>query len=365
MRAGAGSPAGILDRWTRKARRALGAAADLAERSRGEAVRPEHVLLGVLKVRRSAGAHVLRALGVDAVGLEREAHERLAVAPGGVHGAREEASPDTRRVLLRAAAEACREGRAEVGTGHLLLGLTAQPGPTNEVLADPDLDRLLCGWPDGVVTLWDTTRAVTRRRFDAHRSAVACLAANPAWTRALAGAEDGSLQVLDLVYGGCPFALEGHEGAVRVAAWSPTQAVGVTGSEEGTVGIWNLQSGRLIRVVPAHQGPVGAVAFTPDGETALSGGADRLVHLWSIALGQEVARLDGHTGPVVRIESVHGQPQVTSYSDAGESIRWDLHAERAVETLPPEPPADAEGVAELLRRHGITVDKLRAAAADS
>jgi hypothetical protein len=110
---------------TASAQDALAHAQEAAERGREPWVGTPHLLLGLAAVPEGRAAGALQELGVDAeavvAGTVRE--EAEPAAPAG-------APPPTRQlrgVVRRARDEAARDGAAQVGTDHLLLGLLLAP----------------------------------------------------------------------------------------------------------------------------------------------------------------------------------------------------------------------------------------------
>ena len=352
-----GSDAGILDRWTGRARKALGAAADFADRLGQDSVQPAHVLLGILKVRRCRGAKLLRELDVDPAALEQALHERLAGGSPHEGGGSLPFSTGALDALMLGAAEAGRAQREQLGTEHLLLGLALGAPESHEMVTDTARTRLLCGWEDGSLTLWDTTRAVAHGRFDGGGGGLPCLCTNPAWSHALVGTPDGELIVLDLLRGARIHTLKGHSGPVRAVAWSPAQAIGLSAGEDGTVGIWNLRPGRSLQVFRGHEGPVHAVAFLHDGDTAVSGGADRLLRLWNPVTTAAIAALEGHEQAVRAIDVEEGDTHVRSTGEGGESLLWDAVERKLLE----RGKAPDEQVAELLGSQRASPAALRGA----
>src|SRR5687768_481292 len=69
-----------LVQYTDRVRRALGYAQQLATEQRHTLIRPEHVLVGLLQDPEAQAAQMLRALGVDPLGLRQQVAQTL--SPG-------------------------------------------------------------------------------------------------------------------------------------------------------------------------------------------------------------------------------------------------------------------------------------------
>ncbi len=112
---------------TGEARRTIQYAREEAKRLRQPAVGTEHILLGILRCERSAGAKALNTLGVT---LERARASLHTTLPGLTSEQLESAGADgisqqARRILERSVREAVQRGDAHIGVEHLLMALLA------------------------------------------------------------------------------------------------------------------------------------------------------------------------------------------------------------------------------------------------
>ena len=111
-----------LDRFTKRARRALTAAQNEALRLNHRYIGTEHLLLGLIGEEGSVAVRVLEGLGLSADEI-REAVERAVGRGIRPMGGPPTLTPRTKRVLEVAVEEARRLGHHYIGTEHLLLGL--------------------------------------------------------------------------------------------------------------------------------------------------------------------------------------------------------------------------------------------------
>jgi ATP-dependent Clp protease ATP-binding subunit ClpC len=99
----------------------------------------EHLLLGILRDKGSAGTVVLRSVGEDPEKVRKRILSLMPEAKRSTHGGQ---LPFTRRaktVLQLSLEEAEGLGHEHVGTGHILLGLLSLPdGPVADVLKGVD-----------------------------------------------------------------------------------------------------------------------------------------------------------------------------------------------------------------------------------
>jgi transposase-like protein len=147
---------------TGEARRTIQYAREEAKRLRQPAVGTEHILLGILRCERSAGAKALNALGVTLERARACLHTTLPGLPSdqlespGADGI----SQHGRRILERSVREAVQRGDGHIGVEHLLLALLAD-SRNGAVQTLEDLKttatrvkrQLELDWPDAVPAL--------------------------------------------------------------------------------------------------------------------------------------------------------------------------------------------------------------------
>ncbi len=129
-----------FQRFSEPAKHVLTEAQEMADRDGHGEIRPEHLVIGVLRQPESLGARALRSLGVDLVGLL----DKLMQPSSGLVAARTLPTAATKRVIDAAVAEADRMGHRLVGTEHLVLGLTMEESEARSALAERGVtvDRL-------------------------------------------------------------------------------------------------------------------------------------------------------------------------------------------------------------------------------
>lgn len=132
--------AGLLRRFTPKARAVLVTARSVAEAHHAAQVDTEHLLVGLLDDPTNLGVEVLESLDIDLVELRRVATE--AVSPmGSRSGARLTFSAPAKAVLAGATKEALSLRHNYIGCEHLLVALVAaKEGAASATLQDAGLD---------------------------------------------------------------------------------------------------------------------------------------------------------------------------------------------------------------------------------
>jgi ATP-dependent Clp protease ATP-binding subunit ClpA len=137
---------------TPRLQRALVLALDQARRLHQDHLLPEHLLLGLLDLNEGGAVTVLTALDADLTKLHMEVENHAQVGPGAPpeDGPSIPADPSTRQVWELTLEAARQLGSAQVGTGHLLLGillegqsLAAQILRKNEISLESAHERLL------------------------------------------------------------------------------------------------------------------------------------------------------------------------------------------------------------------------------
>jgi ATP-dependent Clp protease ATP-binding subunit ClpC len=133
----------MFDRFSSGGRKLMGIARAEASKLGHDFIDAEHLLLGILRDKGSAGVAILRSLGEKPEVLSDRIVKLMPEPKRGTAGGQ---LPFTRRaktVLQLSLEEAEGLGHQQVGTGHVLLGILLLPdGPVAEVLADVDIEKV-------------------------------------------------------------------------------------------------------------------------------------------------------------------------------------------------------------------------------
>lgn len=204
----------------------------------------------------------------------------------------------------RRGASAARDGTVDVW--DLTLGTSVSRRIRRQVVTtlafSPDDHRLVLGYDDGVILVWQPDASDPDDRFDAHDEAVTVVAVSPDGTRFVSGAFDSRLRVWSVRDQREPLELTGHEGPVRAVALTLDGRRIVSGGDDSTVRIWDL-AGRedQVRQRSDDAAPMvaalwtRAVAITPDARRAVSGGGDGTLRVWDPSSGAELFQQRGRT----------------------------------------------------------------------
>ncbi|SPQ17850.1 cc66ce0a-f11d-4dfc-a536-8eee764de0f2 [Thermothielavioides terrestris] len=93
--------------------------------------------------------------------------------------------------------------------------------------------------------------------------------------------------------------LLGHHNYVYCLAFSPKGNILASGSYDEAVFLWDVRAGRLMRSLPAHSDPVSGVDFCRDGTLVVSCSTDGLIRIWDTSTGQCLRTLVHEDNPAV------------------------------------------------------------------
>jgi WD40 repeat protein len=203
--------------------------------------------------------------------------------------------PAQLQTSLLLAEESVRRGAPGSTSGALQLisqGLALLPQPSFVVRHDDAVRSvafsssgryLATGGNDGVVRVWDATRADTPPLVQLkHDRAVNIVAFNGHETLLASGSEDGSARTWR-VPSGEPMAREDHGGPVTSVTFSPDNTTVASGGVGATAHVWNGESGGSVITHPLqHRSGVSAVAFDASGTHLASASSDRFAYVWDL-----------------------------------------------------------------------------------
>src|SRR4051812_24640890 len=117
-----------INKYTEKAREAVAAAVDLAQRTNNPQVEPEHLLAALVEQHEGIVPELLRKMNVDPAVVARGVREAIAKLPSAYGGSQPGMSPRLKLVTDQAQAEADRLKDEFVSTEHLLVGIADETG---------------------------------------------------------------------------------------------------------------------------------------------------------------------------------------------------------------------------------------------
>jgi len=112
---------------------------------------------------------------------------------------------------------------------------------------------------------------------------VRCVSWSPDGQRIVAGYDDGRIRVWDAGLTELLLTAEGHTDPVWGVQWSPDGGVFASGSDDRTARVWDAGTGECLAVQPGHGGRVRSVAFSSDGTRLVTASDDGTVGIWDVA----------------------------------------------------------------------------------
>jgi WD40 repeat protein len=170
--------------------------------------------------------------------------------------------------------------------------------------------RLLCGYSDGRIGVWDVANGRNLRFLRGHEGDVEALSTvgAGAGARVVSGGADGTIRVWELGGSRSVGTLRGHEGGVSALSTVGAGAGArvVSGGADGTVRMWELGESRAVRVLGSHDGSVTALTAggPPDGTRIVSAGADGMIRTWDPADEARTGRI-AVGGPIRSLGAVN------------------------------------------------------------
>ena len=199
----------------------------------------------------------------------------------------------------------------------------------------PDGTRLVCGFEDGTIRIWDVASQAEVFTLEGHTDRVTSVSFSPDGSL-LASAgwwDDPTVRLWDATTRTELGTLRGHRGGVRSVAFSNPDGstLASSGQEDHTVRLWDVATRRPITTLKEHTGPVHSVTFSRDGSTLISGSADGRVLLRNLESGN-AAGLSGHESLSALAFSRNGA-FMASGSGTGSIKLWDAVTKTQIAVL--------------------------------
>ena len=151
-------------------------------------------------------------------------------------------------------------------------GLTAAIDPL-------DPGRVLTGYADGSVRLWDIRAGTVLMRLNGHSNAVVSATFSRDGVYALTASYDGTARLWN-ARSGEEMRILRHAGAVNAASFNPECTRIVTASDDCTARLWNTASGECLVIFHGHSAGVNSAVFSRDGAQVVTGADDCTARIW-------------------------------------------------------------------------------------
>ena len=195
------------------------------------------------------------------------------------------------------------------------------------VTFSPNNKKLVSGYKDGTVILWDLISGKELRIFKRHNQDVSAMVFSPDSRKLITASYDKSIRVWDTFNGRELQQFLGHEAFVNSIAISPSGEHIVSASNDKTVRVWDINTGKQIKRFMGHRSYVYSVDISADGKTIYSGSWDGTVRLWNLP-DTTLKVLQGHNKGVNEIKLSTNEDFLLSASSDKTIRQWDIKSFR-------------------------------------
>jgi len=229
----------------------------------------------------------------------------------------------------------------DAGTGLLLQTLAGEAEPIYSIAFETNGKRIVSAGKDGIIAIRDTNageRMLHPLRPESSFGwdvlpAVSSLAISPDGTRIVAGYADGTVKIWNDGTGALVRLLNGHTDAVTSVAYSPDGKTIFSGSADGSVRTWDADSGLSLRILKGHSGPVFALAISPDGKRLAAGGSGDNVLIWNATSLQPLPALATQLSAVNALAFAHDSKRLAVGGSVPDIQVWNTDAGQFMHAL--------------------------------
>ena len=173
----------------------------------------------------------------------------------------------------------------DLATGRQLAAIT-DPRAVIGLALSPDGERIVSASFDGVLKIWDVSRAIETHSFKAFLDPVWGIAFSPDGRSLAAGGNNRVVKIWDTVSWAPLEELSGHTSTIRCVAFSNDGRRLISGGEDDLALVWPPKVTRLPNEMPRLlRGPAWldrtpGIAFSPDSRLFTGSAADGQVKVW-------------------------------------------------------------------------------------
>ncbi|CAE6403726.1 unnamed protein product [Rhizoctonia solani] len=217
------------------------------------------------------------------------------------------------------------------------------PHQIQSLSASHDGLRLIAGYSDGSLCLWDNQTSVRiGELLIGHNEPVTCVVFSSDDSLVASSSCDTTIRVWEAKeYLKTHGTLSGHSSSVNCVAFSPNAAILASGSSDKTIRLWDPKALCSIgEPYVAHTSRVSSLAFSPDGTKLASASWDKTIRIWSVDLtGSKLSGnpllITGHSDSVTCIAFFPDSSRIASGSVDRIVRIWDAQTGVQVETRAP------------------------------
>lgn len=226
----------------------------------------------------------------------------------------------------------------EIGLWNPRNGTLVQTFPSTDNIRVNAVDflprdsRVIAGFDDGALRIWDMT---TARQTDVFRldKSIRDLAVNQKQVR-MAASLEGQMRIWDIQGSAEIQRFNGHSGQVSAVAYHPEGELIISGSFDTTLILWNTADGQAIRTYSGHEGNVVALAFNGNGSRFISGSNDKTARIWDTETGDIILTLEGHNANITSVAWHPDDAIVATGAFDNRVILWNSDTGEQLNVLP-------------------------------
>ncbi|MBY0586906.1 hypothetical protein K2X85_07005 [bacterium] len=179
---------------------------------------------------------------------------------------------------------------------------------------------------DGQIRSWSLATMGMSRFANLHTGEVYGTAYVPDNTQSISVGHDGQIKLWDRTDRLESASLELQTGPIMSVAVSPDKRLWALGLSSGEVRIWNAIDQQIEGVLTGHKDAVSSLKFNPMGTQLLSGSWDMKIVIWSLERQQAIGTLHGHSKEIAGLDlTLDGRTAVSACWDMTARL-WDLTA---------------------------------------
>ncbi|KNC52747.1 NB-ARC domain-containing protein [Thecamonas trahens ATCC 50062] len=189
-------------------------------------------------------------------------------------------------------------------------------------------DRLLVGFSDSTVRLFDRASGIRMWTLEGHGGPVNCLHSSK--TRMVTGSDDKMIKVWDMREGRCLLTLEGHIAPVLCVRLSDRHIL--SGGRDHTIKVWDKSTGYCLRTLRGHTGRIVDLQLgAGSGSQFYTSSTDGTIKLWDVRSENRIRSYKGHKKAIVSFH--HEEATLISAADDGTIKSWDCATGKCSLTL--------------------------------
>ncbi|KAF8064408.1 hypothetical protein FPV67DRAFT_221177 [Lyophyllum atratum] len=181
--------------------------------------------------------------------------------------------------------------------------------------------RLLAGYDDGVIQIWNLENGVhLEKHFRGHISRVSAAIISHDGKYSLSRAYEDSACLWNLESGEMRHLRHPSkrwETHVAAVAFSPNgRLAAISGDYPGTISFWDVQVGEIVgQLLEGHSGTICSIDFSPDGTHIVSGSYDKTIRIWDVETRQLIGEpMASHKTAVSSVAFSPDGNQICSFS---------------------------------------------------